>query len=67
MQLWSGELRQKNVDPLIIGDVETIVMDMNTPVHVAINPGEDPNGIKDAVPPVQTAVSNTKMVKRLSF
>ena len=56
------------MDALINTDVETGVMDMNTPVHVASNhPGQDTMTIKDAVPPVQTAASKIKMVKRLSF
>ena len=53
-------------------DVETVVMDIQTPVHVASNhPGQERTlwrqgiGIKDAVPPVQTAASKIKKVKRL--
>ena len=52
------------MDPLIIGDVETVAMEINTPVHVVINPGQD-TMIKDAVPPVQTTEKKIKMVKRL--
>ena len=47
-------------------DVETNVMESKTPVNVAINPGREETGIMDAVPPVQTAASKTKMVKLFS-
>ena len=54
----------------IVGDVETVVMEKSLldsptppPVHVEINPGMYTTNIKDAVPPVQTAVSKIKMVK----
>ena len=41
---------------------------MNTPVHVASNhPGQEPTEIKDAVPPVQTAASKIKKVKKTLF
>ena len=53
------------MDTMIGLDVETSVMEMTTPVNVAINPGRDIIMIKDAVPPVQTAASKIKMVKRL--
>ena len=59
------------MDAVIISDVETGVMESITPVHVVSNhPGQedkDTTRIKDAAPPVKTAASNTKMVKRLSF
>ena len=45
------------MDTMIGLDVETSVMEMTTPVNVAINPGRDIIMIKDAVPPVQTAAS----------
>ena len=48
---------------MIITGVETSVMDIKTPVNVAINPGREETLEKDAVPPVQTAASKTKMVK----
>ena len=49
-------------------DVETVVMDANTPVHVASNhPGEEKTGRKGAVPPVQTAASKIKKVKKTLF
>ena len=48
-------------------DVETGVMEKNTPVHVAMNPGQESTGIKDAVPPVQTAASKIKKVKKTLF
>ena len=48
--------------------VETVVMDVNTPVHVASNhPGQEPTMVKDAVPPVQTAASKIKKVKKTLF
>ena len=54
------------MDVVIDSDVETGVMDWTTPVHVASNhPGQDTTEIKDAVPPVQTAASKIKKVKRL--
>merc|ERR1711860_418317 len=59
---------------MIISDVETVVMDIQTPVHVASNhPGQERTlwrqgiGIKDAVPPVQTAASKIKKVKKTLF
>ena len=53
---------------MIISDVETGVMEMNTPVHVASNhPGKDTMELKDAVPPVQTAASKIKKVKKTLF
>ena len=57
------------MDPLIISDVETVVMEMNTPAHVASNhPGKDTTMmVKDAVPPVQTAASKIKKVKKTLF
>ena len=56
------------MDPMIISDVETIVMEGTTPVHVASNhPGQEETLIKDAVPPVQTAASKIKMVKKTLF
>ena len=74
MQLWSAELTQNNVKPLIIGDVDTCVMEVKTSAHVASNPGQDTKAsnpgkdtkfqmMKGAVPPVQTAASKTMMVK----
>ena len=53
---------------MIFSGVETSVMEMKTPVNVAVKPGQEKTGIpgtgiKDAVPPVQTAASKTKMVK----
>ena len=48
---------------VIISGVETSVMEMKTPVNVAINPGREKTKLMDAVPPVQTAASKTKMVK----
>ena len=51
------------MDLMIISGVETSVMDLTTPVNVAINPGREKTGIVDAVPPVQTAASKIKMVK----
>ena len=52
----------------MITDVEIGVMDWTTPVHVASNhPGKDQTGIKDAVPPVQTAASKIKKVKKTLF
>ena len=57
------------MDLMMNTGVETSVIDMTTPVNVAINHGQQEifgtlkTGIKDAVPPVQTAVSKTIMVK----
>ena len=58
------------MDLMISTGVETNVMEMKTPVNVAINPGQEKKfgtlvetGIKDAVPPVQTAAPKTNMVK----
>ena len=52
----------------MITDVETVVMDANTPVHVASNhPGKDTMELKDAVPPVLTAASKIKKVKKTLF
>ena len=48
-------------------DVETSVMEWKTPVNVAINPGKEQIMIKDAVPPVQTAASKIKKVKKTLF
>ena len=55
------------MDAKMITDVETGVLEMNTPVHVAMNPGQEKMRIKDAVPPVQTAASKIKKVKKDSF
>jgi len=46
---------------MICTGVETSVMEMKTPVNVEINPGRDTTKLMDAVPPVQTAASKTKM------
>ena len=54
------------MDLVIISGVETSVMDMKTPVNVAINPGREETKLMDAVPPVQTAASKTTMVKLFS-
>ena len=51
------------MDVVIISGVETSVMEMKTPVNVAINPGREETKLMDAVPPVQTAASKTLMVK----
>ena len=51
------------MDFMISSDVETFVMDLTTPVNVAINPGREKTYIKDAVPPVQTSASKTNLVK----
>ena len=48
---------------MIITVVETSVMEMKTPVNVAIIPGREKTQEMDAVPPVQTAASKTNMVK----
>ena len=45
---------------------ETSVMD-GQPVNVAIKPGREKTLIKDAVPPVQTAASKIKKVKKTLF
>ena len=56
------------MDSMMITDVETVVMDANTPVHVASNhPGKDTMELKDAVPPVLTAASKMKKVKKTLF
>ena len=56
------------MDAMIITDVETGVMDVNTPVHVVSNhPGKEKTLIKYAVPPVQTAASKIKKVKKTLF
>ena len=56
------------MDSMIDTDVETGVMDVTTPVHVASNhPGQEPTMVKDAVPPVQTAASKIKKVKKTLF
>ena len=51
------------MDVMIVTGVETSVMESKTPVNVAINPGREETKLMDAVPPVQTAASKTKMVK----
>ena len=49
------------------GDVDTGVMEIGTPVHVANKTGQEQTIIKDAVPLVQTAASKTMMVKLFFF
>ena len=56
------------MDSMTGTNVDTGVMEKNTPVHVAsIHTWQDTTEIKDAVPPVQTAASKIQKVKKTLF